>query len=83
MGRTQRVSVRVSVLEELPVLSGVPQGCVISPILFTIYVNDILELPLYSPLKLFADDIKIYNLAKFSRKLQTDLLLLDEWCAKN
>ena len=83
MGRTQRVSVRVSVSEELPVLSCVPQGCVISPIMFTIYVNDILELPLYSPLKLSADDSKIYNLAKFSGRLQTDLLLLDEWFAKN
>lgn len=32
---------------------------------------------------LFANHIKLYNLAKLYEKLQTDLLLLDEWCAKN
>ena len=42
-----------------PVLSGVPQGSVLGPILFLIYINNIAT-SLSSRYKIFADDLKIY-----------------------
>lgn len=65
-----------------PVKSGVPQGSVIGPLLFLVYINDNGS-NITSSLRLFADDIVIYkgitkpnNIAI----LQSDLTKLLEWC---
>ena len=83
VGRTKRVCVRNTLSDCLPVRSGVPRGCAISPLLFIIYVNDIFNLPLSSKLKLFADDSKLYNLSENSQILQNDLYQLHEWFKNN
>ena len=56
--RTQRVVVDGYMSQEAPVLSGVPQGTVLGPLLFLIFINDITE-NVSSPIRLFADDCLI------------------------
>lgn len=60
--RTQRVKINKSFSKPFPVLSGVPQGSVLGPLYFLIYINDILEVvPRGVSCKLFADDVKLYS----------------------
>ena len=63
------------------VTSGVPQGSVLGPILFTMFVNDIPSI-VSSPTFMFADDTKIFRFIKSSDDhavLQNYLNLLHEW----
>ena len=58
-GRTHYVSINIASSELLNVLSGVPQGTVLGPILFLIYVNDMPQaVDKEVIIKLFADDSK-------------------------
>ena len=62
-------------------LSGVPQGSVLGPILFLIYIND-LDHGIWNWLLKFADDTKIFGAVDNSsqqQKLQQDLNMLFNW----
>lgn len=64
-----------------PVTSGVPQGSVIGPLLFLLYIND-LPLQTTSPTRLFADDSLLYRkirCAQDAKALQEDLDRLQKW----
>ena len=62
-GRFQRVRVGNAISTSRQVRSGVPQGSVIGPILFILFINDIIfALPPLARAKLFADDLKSYML---------------------
>ena len=80
--RHQCVSLNNSTSNTLPVISGVPQGSILRPVLFLIFVNDLPPTVSSSSLYLFADDTKylshINNLGD-SLSLQDDLNLLTSW----
>ena len=82
--RKQRVSVNGALSDITDVTSGVPQGSVLGPVLFLLYINDI-NGNIKSSIRLFADDSIIYR--KISSKtdheiLQTDLSQLQTWSDK-
>ena len=57
--RSQRVVIDGEESESIPATSGVPQGSVLGPILFLIYINDLPD-EVYSQVRLFADDTALY-----------------------
>lgn len=64
------------------VLSSVPQGIVLGPLLFLIYINDI-PLSVESNIRLFADDCVLYrpiNNPTDVSSLQHDLSRIQQWC---
>ena len=58
--RSQRVMVNGVCFEWTNVTSGIPQGSVLGPILFTIFINDV-PISISSHVKIFADDTKIQH----------------------
>ena len=80
--RSQVVRVGDVYSDEACVTSGVPQGSIIGPTLFKIFVSDV-HLNLRSGNKLLADDIKVYNTAANSSVLQADLNILARWSVSN
>ena len=69
----------------LPVLSGVPQGSVLGPVLFFVYVNDIPSSIYKTSFYIFADDTKISKVlhsSSGSSDLQYDIDSLLRWCTQ-
>ena len=62
--RKQRVMINGSFSEWQPVTSGIPQGSVLGPILFIIYINDLPEV-IKCFIKLYADDAKVYSVVNY------------------
>ena len=60
-GRRQRVTVLGATSADKPVTSGVPQGSILGPILFLLYVNDLPDVVQHSNIACFADDTKLYK----------------------
>lgn len=80
--RTQNVVLEGETSNNIPVTSGVPQGTVLGPILFLIYINNLAEYMKHSKLRLFADDSIIYKEIKTPddcKKLQEDLDSAGRW----
>ncbi len=69
----------------LPVKSGVPQGSILGPILFLVYINDLPDCIQNSKCFLFADDTKLLKSFRDTRDeilMQDDLNALSLWCEK-
>ena len=83
IGRKQCVVVDGKASKLTDVLSGVPQGTVLGPLFFLIYINDISKnLSVGTKIRLFADDSLLYRTirsAKDCEILQKDLNTLQQW----
>ena len=82
--RQQRVVVNRIKSDWAPVLSGVPQGIALGPLLFSLYINDITT-DIDSKIRLFADDCVCYRKIKGTEdtlKLQADIDRLGSWARK-
>lgn len=79
--RSQLVRVNGSRSDPVAVLSGIPQGSVLGPILFIIYINDLPDV-VESTMYLFADDTKLMKEIKMmldTIALQKDVSEMDAW----
>lgn len=85
LGRIQYVAFGGFKSVEYVATSGVPQGSVLGPLLFNIFVNDITE-SLNTPYLLYADDLKIFSVIKTHDDclhLQSNLDKISNWCIIN
>ena len=83
-GRRQRIRIEETFSAWCDTSAGVPQGGVLSPLLFAIFINSI-TLPLTSSYHLYADDLQIYTQAPFSNlsnaiaTINSDLKSISDW----
>ena len=80
--RRQRVLLGDSISQWSKVLSGVPQGSVLGPVLFLIFVNDLTDI-IKNTCKLYADDCKLLasvQNAEEPERLQQDIHAVQRWC---
>ena len=81
IGHTQTVVLDGESTEEVKVTSGVPQGSLLGPLLFLLYING-LPVSIQSQVRLFADDTAVYLTVtnmQDSQVLQSDLESLQHW----
>lgn len=85
--RTQQVKIKNTYSEEREIKIGVPQGTVIGPILFLIYINDIVDVNIGGEMISYADDTvlmfqdKCWETTK--QKAEKGLSLMKEWLDNN
>ena len=78
--RTQRVRVNGTISTSIDVLSGVPQGSVLGPALFLIFVADVSSI-INNIISMYADDTKLLNsiYENTTDILQEDINILSRW----
>jgi hypothetical protein len=82
--RYQRVSIKGEISNRMEDTSGIPQGSVLGPKLFVLYINDLPD-AVESEAYLFADDTNIFRLINSiddQQILQNDLIKLENWSDK-
>ena len=83
-GREQLVRVGNYYSGRTKVTSGIPQGSILGPVLFTLFINDLPD-TIKSNCKVFADDTKIYNEvgnSNVTNVIQDDLYNMQSWTHK-
>ena len=83
----QAVCVGDELSSPMPVFSGVPQGSILGPVLFILYINDLPSCIQFSNIMMYADDTVIYlsstTTLDIELKLNLDLLNLSQWLHHN
>ena len=80
--RSQKVVIDGEESQSVPVTSGVPQGSVLGPILFLMFIDDLPHYTKHSQVRLFADDTIVYltiSSIDDCHNLQDDLKSLEQW----
>ena len=85
--RTQRVVLENAASHWSPVTSGVPQGSILGPLLFTFFIKDLLDEAAYGvKVALYADDTKLYrnvSSAEHCDLIQDTLFNMHVWSQRN
>ena len=77
--RYQRVSINNNLSHTLPVASGVPQGSILGPVLFLIYMNNITSSTQHSQLLIYAKCFKHLSSVADQTYLQKDINAIITW----
>ena len=82
LNRHQRVVLNGKESNWMSLKAGVPQGSVLGPLLFLVYINDLTD-NISSDMRLFADDASLFTCVKgvtqTHDKLEKDLLTVTQW----
>ncbi len=87
--RCQTVRINSTLSDTLELTNGVPQGSILGPLLFSIYINDLPSIPQQCPADCYVDDTKLYmcfpvrdyDLAM--ELMNDDLIRIQDWCLQN
>ena len=86
-GRTQKVYFKDALSSSRPVLTGVPQGSILGPLFFIIFINSLSEVVCHGRVSMYADDTTLSVSGKdpkeISSKLTADLASIMNWLTVN
>ncbi len=85
--RSQRVTINNEHSDWGGVSIGVPQGSILGPLLFSLYVNDLPSILVHTDISLYADDTEIHmssdNINILQSSVQSDLDAIGKWMYSN
>ena len=87
--RHQVVTIGTAVSDRLQVINGVPQGSILRPLLFSIYMNDLLSVPQHCSVQCYVDDTKLLlsfqsqDQSQVVTEINRDLARICNWCFNN
>lgn len=87
--RTQVVDIEGNLSTPISILSGVPQGSVLGPLLFSLFINDLPSVLQVCMIHMFADDVQLYlcsidaSIEEMARLINNDLKNVSLWSKRN